>query len=71
MQLPPLTFSDISLLLTVGTIILLIAVEISSNSYGKTNHIINKKKLRNAAFVTSALFFVTVGIRIIGIIIGF
>ena len=70
MQLPPLTFSDLSLLLAVGAIVLLITAELSSSSYGLTNLTINKKKLRNAAFVTGALFLITVGIRIIGIIIG-
>ena len=68
MQLPPLTFSDISLLLAVGAIVLLITAELSSPPYGLTNLTINKKKLRNAAIVTGALFLLTVGIRIIGII---
>ena len=70
MQLPPLTFSDLSLLLAVGAIVLLISAELSSSSYGLTNLTINKKKLRNAAIVTGTLFLITIGIRIIGIIIG-
>jgi hypothetical protein len=49
MQLPPLTFSDLSLLLVVGAIILLITAELASPHYGLTNLTINKKKLRNAA----------------------
>ena len=70
MQLPPLAFSDLSLLLAVGAIVLLISAELSSSSYGLTNLTVNKKKLRNAAIVTGTLFLITVGIRIIGIIIG-
>ena len=66
MQLPPLAFSDLSSLLAVGAIVLLITAELSSSSYGLTNLTINKKRLRNAAFFTGALFLITVGIRIIG-----
>jgi hypothetical protein len=68
MQLPPLTFSDLSLLLSVGAIVLLITAELSSSSYGLTNLTINKKKLRNASIVTGALFLITVAIRIIGML---
>jgi hypothetical protein len=68
MQLPPLTFLDLSLLLTVDAIILLIIAELASPHYGLTNLTINKKKLRNAALTTSLLFLVTVAIRIINII---
>jgi hypothetical protein len=67
-QLPPLTFSDLSLLLTVDAIILLIIAELASPSYGLTNLTINKKKLKNAALATGLLFLVTVAIRIINII---
>jgi len=70
MQFPPLTFSDLSLLLAVGAIVLLIIAELSSSSCGLTNLTINKKKLRNAAYVIGALFLITIGIKIIGIIIG-
>lgn len=52
MQLPPLTFLDLSLLLTVGAIILLITAELASPHYGLTNLAINKKKIRNAALPT-------------------
>ena len=68
MQLPPLTFLDLSLLLTVDAIILLIIAELASPQYGLTNLTINKKKLRNAALTTGLLFLVTVVIRIINII---
>ncbi len=68
MQLPPLTFSDLSLLLAVGAIILLIMSELASPSYDPTNLTINKKKLRTAALTIGILFLITVATRIIGII---
>lgn len=68
MQLPPLTFSDTSLLLTIGAIILLITAELASPYHGQTNLTINKKKLKNAAFATGILFLVTVAIKAITII---
>jgi hypothetical protein len=68
MQLPPLTFPDLSLLLAVGAIILLITAELASPHYGLTNLTINKKKLRNAALTMSLLFLLTVAIKIISII---
>ena len=67
-QIPPLTFSDLSLLLAVGAIILLITAELASPYYGLTNLTINKKKLRTAALTTGILFLITVAIRIIGMI---
>ena len=68
MQLPPLTFSDLSLLLAVGAIILLITAELASPYYGLTNLTINKKKLQNAALTMGLLFLLTVAINIINII---
>jgi hypothetical protein len=68
MQLPPLTFSDLSLLLTVGAISLLIMAELTSSHYVLTNLTINKKKLRTAALTIGILFLITVVIRIIGMI---
>ena len=68
MQLPPLTFSDLSLLLAVGAISLLISAILASSQYGLTNLTINKKKLKNAALTTGLLFLITIVIRIISII---
>lgn len=68
MQLPPLNFLDINLLLAVNTIILLITVELVSPNYGLTNLAINKNKLRKITLTTSILFLATVTIRIINII---
>jgi hypothetical protein len=64
----PLSFWDISLWLAVTAIILLITSELISPYYGKTNLLINKKRLRNVALVMSILFLITVVIRIYGII---
>jgi hypothetical protein len=64
----PLGFWDISLLLAVTAIILLITSELISPYYGKTNLLINKKRLRNVALTVSALFLTTVAIRIFTIL---
>ena len=64
----PLSFWDISLWLAVTAIILLITSELISPYYGKTNLLINKKKLRNVALIVSTLFLITVAIRIATII---
>ena len=66
----PLSFWDISLWLAVTAIILLITSELISPYYGKTNLLINKKRLRNVALTVSTLFLITVAIRIITIIIS-
>jgi hypothetical protein len=68
MQLPPLTFSDLSLLLVVGAMILLITAELTSPHYGLTNLTINKKKLQNAGLTMVLLFLLTVAINLINII---
>ena len=68
MQLPPLTYSDLSLLLVVGAIVLLITTELASPHYGLTNLTINKKKLRNAALLMGLLFLLIVAFNIIKII---
>jgi hypothetical protein len=66
----PLAFWDISLWLAITAIVLLITSELISPYYGKTNLLINKKKLRNVALTVSTLFLITVAIRIITIIIS-
>ena len=64
----PLSFWDISLWLAVTAIILLTTSELASPYYGKTNLLINKKRLKNAALTTGTLFLITVAIRIYEII---
>jgi len=66
----PLSFWDISLWLAITAIILLITSEFTSPYYGKTNLLINKKRLKNAALTTGTLFLITVAIRIYEIIIS-
>ena len=64
----PLSLWDISLWLAITAIILLTTSELLSPYYGKTNIIIDKKKLRTAALTFSLLFIFTVSIRILEII---
>jgi hypothetical protein len=66
MQLPPLTFSDLSFLLFVGALVLLVIAEFVSPSYGLTNLTINKKKLRYVGLTAGILFLITFLINIIG-----
>jgi hypothetical protein len=66
----PLSFWDISLWLAITSIILLITSEFISPYYGKTNLLINKKRLRNVAIIVSTLFLITVAIRIATIVIS-
>ena len=64
----PLGFWDVSLFLAMTAIILLITSELISPHYGKLNILVNKKRLKNAAVAVSALFLITVAIRIINIL---
>jgi hypothetical protein len=64
----PLSFMDISLWLAVTAIVLLVTSELISPYYGRTRLAINRKKLRYTALIVSALFLVTVAIRIVNII---
>jgi len=66
----PLTFWDISLWLAVTAIILLATAELISPYYGRTNLVIEKGRLRQAALLLGILFMITVAIRIYGIIIS-
>jgi hypothetical protein len=66
----PLSLWDISLWLAITAIILLVASELVSPYYAKTNLIINKKRLRNVALTVSSLFLITVAMRIFDIIIS-
>jgi hypothetical protein len=43
----------------------LISAELSSPYYGQTNLTINRQKLKNVAFVSGIIFFITVAIQII------
>jgi len=65
----PLTFWDISLWLAITALIILTTSELISPYYGSINLVIKKKRLRNTGLTISAIFILTVMIRIIGIIL--
>ena len=67
---PPLAFSDLRFLLAVGAILLLIAAELSSPSYGLRNLAIETKKLLNAGLVTGSLFLIVLFIRVLVLLPG-
>lgn len=64
----PLSFWDISLWLAFTAIILLVTTELISPYYGRTRLRISKKRLKNVALATSALFLTSAAMRIIEII---
>jgi len=66
----PLTFWDISLWLGITAIILLATAELISPYSGKTNIIIEKRKMRRAALLTGIMSMMTVIARLYGIIIA-
>jgi uncharacterized membrane protein len=66
----PFTFWDVSLWLAVTAIILLATAEIISPYYGRTNLIIEKKKLKRVSLVLGILFLITVVIRVYEIVIS-
>jgi hypothetical protein len=70
MPVPLLTFTDVSLLFAVGSIVLLITAELSSTYYGQTTLIINRRKLKRAAYVSGIIFLITAAVSIITILIG-
>jgi ABC-type nitrate/sulfonate/bicarbonate transport system permease component len=69
MQLPPLLFTDVTLLIAVSTITFIVSAELCSPHNGLTKLIISKRKLFNVALILSLLFFITITIRILAILI--
>jgi len=67
----PLDLLEISFLLAIMAIVLLVTSELLSPHHRKANILINKKKLRNAAVGFSVLFMITIGIRIVTLILQF
>jgi uncharacterized membrane protein len=61
----PLGLQDISLWLAVSALILLATSQVLSPHYGKTNILINSRKLEKAALAVFVLFLITVVIGII------
>jgi hypothetical protein len=70
MQLPPLTFENISLLLALTAIALLITLELLSSRYKQVNIILDRKRLRIISILTAVFFFVTFLIVVINLILG-
>jgi len=64
-----LSFWELSLWLAFTAIILLITTEMLSPYYRKIHISIDKKRLKNVAFLISILFLVTVAMRIISILL--
>lgn len=69
MQIPPLNFNDLSLLLAIGSIVLLITAFLTSPYSGLKNLKIFWKKIRTAAMIAGILFLITVSFRIAVIIL--
>ena len=65
----PIGFYDISLLLTVTSIILLITYELNNNYYGQLNLVIEKGRIRKIILLLVILYLLTVVINIYQIII--
>ncbi|MCW4009022.1 MAG: hypothetical protein NWF05_00165 [Candidatus Bathyarchaeota archaeon] len=68
MQIPPLEYMDVALLLALGAIVFLITLELTSPYHGLTNLAINRKKLRNVTWVVGTLFLIIVLVRVISIV---
>ena len=64
----PLTPWDLSLWLAVTAITLLATSELISPYHGRTNLMIDKKRLRQVAITVGLLFLTTVAIRVFQII---
>ncbi len=65
----PLEFYDISIWLALSSIILLITSELTNPLYGKTNLIIERKRLKNIAIIISIFFLLFAVIKIYQIIL--
>jgi len=63
-MIPRVDLSEAIVFLAFTAVILLIMSEVLSLYYGKINMFVSKKKVRNAAWVASALFLVTIAARI-------
>jgi hypothetical protein len=71
MLLPPLTVSDLSILLAISAILLLVTSEIIPYIFGEKTLVSDMQKLRSLAIVLGLLFLVTVLITIFNIYVIF
>ena len=60
LRIPPLIFSDLSLLLALDAVILNAADQLVLPHYGSINFTINKRHLRNVLLTMGLLFLITV-----------
>jgi hypothetical protein len=68
MSLPPLTVSDLSILLAISAILLLITAEILPYIVGQKTLLSEIKKLRTLAILIGVLFLVSIAITIYNLI---
>ena len=65
----PLSFIDINIWLALQTILLFITAELLSPHYDKINILIDKRRFRKVTISIAVLFFITIIIYFIDIII--
>jgi hypothetical protein len=68
MQLPPLIVSDVNLLLIIGSLVLLLTLELISPHYGSINIIVNKKKLKNVTLATVIISLISFVFSVINLL---
>ena len=68
MQLPPLAFDDILLLIAIGAIFTLITLELSSPTNGHTNLTLRRQRLKKVSYALILLFIVMLPIKIIQVL---
>ena len=64
----PLDFYNVSLWFAVAGLILLITAQLASSYEGNITTLIDQRKLKNVVVVMGVLFFITVAMRICGIV---
>jgi zinc transporter ZupT len=68
--LPPLDFTDVSVALAAGALILLVTAELFPSYFEPNGFLVNKKRLQNAAVAAGILFLATVAYKIISIVLS-
>jgi len=60
----PLSFADLTLWLAITSIILLATSELISPYYGRTNLLVEKRRLRSAALTIGIIFILSILVQI-------
>lgn len=68
MLLSLLLFDNVTLLLAVGSIVVLITTELSSPYYNQTTLTINRQKLKKTGYFLAVVFIIFMMIRLITIV---